>query len=94
MPLFRRVPKRGFNNANFRRSFSIVNVGDLERCFEDLQQVTPQLLVEKGLVRNLRLPVKVLGDGQLGKKLTVEAHKFSKQAADKIQAVGGQVKLV
>lgn len=94
MPLFRRIPKRGFNNFNFRTSYSIVNVGDLESRFEAGTHVTPELLCDVGLIRNQRKGVKVLGDGTLSKKLTVEAAKFSKQAAEKINAAGGEAKVV
>ena len=92
MPLFRRIPKRGFNNYNFRTTYSVVNVGDLEERFEAGAQVTPQALVEVGLVRNLKRGVKILGDGTLSKKLAVEASKFSKQAEEKIKTAGGEVK--
>ncbi len=92
MPLFRRIPKRGFNNFNFRTTYSVVNVGDLEQRFEAGAKVTPAALVEVGLVRNLKTGVKILGDGTLTKKLTVEAAKFSKQAAEKIKSAGGETK--
>jgi len=94
MPLFRRLPKRGFNNANFTTRFNIVNVGDLQECFDAGAHVTPAALFEVGLIRRKNLAVKVLGEGSLSKVLTVEAAKFSKQARDKIQAAGGQAKLV
>ncbi len=93
MPLFRRIPKRGFNNYNFRITYSVVNVGELEQRFEAGSHVTPQALVEVGLVRRLDQAVKILGDGTLTKKLTVEAGKFSKQAEEKIKAVGGEVRI-
>ncbi|MHC4233835.1 MAG: 50S ribosomal protein L15 [Planctomycetota bacterium] len=94
MPLFRRLPKRGFNNANFRTEYSVVNVADLGECFEDGTHVTPQLLVEAGLVRDLKRGIKILGDGTLSEKLVVEASRFSKQAAEKIAAAGGEIKVV
>ena len=94
MPLFRRLPKRGFSNVNFRTAFHVVNVGDLEERFEDGAHVTGEALVESRLVRDLKLGVKILGDGMLTKKLTVEAAKFSKQAAEKIRTAGGEVKVV
>ncbi len=94
MPLFRRLPKRGFNNANFQTRYHVVNVGDLEERFEADTHVTGQLLIEAGLVRDLKQGIKILGDGALSKKLTVEAAKFSKQAAEKIQAAGGEIKLL
>ncbi|MCP4251760.1 MAG: 50S ribosomal protein L15 [bacterium] len=92
MPLFRRIPKRGFNNANFRTAYSVVNVGDLDERFEDGANVTPAALVEVGLVRNLKLGVKILGDGVISKKLNVRADRFSKQAAEKIRSAGGEAR--
>jgi large subunit ribosomal protein L15 len=86
MPLVRRVPKRGFNNAIFRVEYAVVNLDQLK----DLgAEVTPELLREKGIVRG-RKPVKVLGDGELKKAIRVVAHKFSKSARAKIEAAGGR----
>lgn len=93
MPMFRRVPKRGFNNAQFAVRFTIVNVGDLEQRFEAGDHVTRQSLAEAGLIRNVRRPVKILGNGSISKKLVVDAAKFSRTAMDKIQAAGGEVKI-
>jgi len=90
MPTFRRLPKRGFNNANFTTRYSVVNVAALEERFDSDANITPQALVEAGLVRNLRLPVKVLGNGDLKKKLNVNVAKFSDSARQKIEAAGGQ----
>jgi len=89
LPLFRRLPKRGFNNNQFAQRFSIVNVSDLEIHFDAGATVDTTALIAKGLVRDERYPVKVLGDGELTKKLTVVAGKFTKQAADKIAKAGG-----
>jgi large subunit ribosomal protein L15 len=89
MPLFRRLPKRGFNNNAFRQRFNIVNVGDLEVHFDAGSTVDASALIAKGLVRDERYPVKILGDGDLSKKLTVVAGKFTQQAADKISKAGG-----
>jgi len=94
MPLFRRIPKRGFNNAQFRRVYSIVNVADLEDRFAVGDRVTRQSLSEAGLVRNARTDVKILGTGELTKKLVVEASKFSKSAMEKIVKAGGEAKVV
>lgn len=91
LPLYRRLPKRGFNNNYFAQRFSIVNVGDLERHFEAGATVDRAALISKGLVRSEEYPVKVLGDGALTKKLSVIAAKFSKQAADKIAQAGGSI---
>src|SRR4051794_18942694 len=91
LPLFRRLPKRGFNNNAFRQRFSIVNVGDLEGHFDAGATVDATALIAKGLVRDERYPVKILGDGELTKKLTVIAGKFTQQASDKIAKAGGSI---
>lgn len=91
-PLFRRLPKYGFNNAQFRTSYQVVNVSDLETRFESAGHVTPASLEEVGLIRDRDDLVKVLGDGKLTKKLTVEAHRFSASATSKIEEVGGTTK--
>ena len=88
MPLFRRIPKRGFNNKQFARRFEIVNVSALER-FEDGAQVGVEQLSEAGLVPGAQSKVKILGDGELTKRLQVAAHKFSKAAEEKIVGCGG-----
>ena len=88
MPLHRRVPKRGFHNL-FRVEYAVVNLDTLGEVFEAGSAVTPELLAERGLVRDRRAPVKVLGRGELAKKLTVHAHKFSESAVQKIIAAGG-----
>jgi large subunit ribosomal protein L15 len=93
MPLFRRLPKRGFSNYNFATRYEIVNVSQLER-FPDGQNVGIEELSQAGLIQNIKCRVKVLGDGDLTKNLQVEAHKFSKKAEQKIVASGGSVKLL
>ena len=93
MPLVRRIPKRGFTNI-FRVGFQVVNLRDLDRLVADGDTVTPELLVEKGLIRGGKKPVKVLASGELGKKLTVQAHAFSKNAQATIEAAGGSCELV
>ena len=90
MPLHRRVPKRGFHNL-FRIAYEVVNLDQLAAKFEAGETVTPELLREKGLVPGGDRPVKILARGELGKKLTVRAHKFSGKAAQKIQESGGAV---
>jgi large subunit ribosomal protein L15 len=92
MPLIRRLPKRGFTNI-FKKDYAIINVETLER-FESGQEVTPALLVSKGLLRARSDGVKVLGTGALTKALTVHAHKFSQSAAAKIEAAGGKVQVI
>jgi len=94
MPTFRRVPKRGFSNADFATTFAIVNVSDLEKKFDAGTHVTPESLREFGLVRQSNVPVKVLGNGEIKKKLKVDANKFSKSAEEKIKAAGGEVKVI
>ena len=90
MPLIRRLPKRGFNNAAFKTTYALVNLGDLEQ-FEEGAQVTEQVLREKGLVNGRFDGLKILGRGQLTKKLTVEADKFSETARQGIEKAGGSV---
>lgn len=92
MPLQRRIPKRGFTNI-FRKEYAIVNVSDLEKI-GGTDPVTPEMLVQKGLIKDLKTGVKILGMGELKSKLTVRAHKFSKSALDKIQAAGGKAEVI
>jgi len=89
MPLIRRVPKRGFTNI-FRKEYAVVN---LDRLADLEGEVTPAVLVEKGIVRK-GMQVKVLGDGEVGKALKISAHKFSKSAQEKIEAAGGQCEVL
>ncbi|MBU5278332.1 50S ribosomal protein L15 [Ligilactobacillus animalis] len=92
MPLFRRMPKRGFNNIN-RKEYAIVNLETLNK-FEDGAEVTPALMVEAGIVKNEKDGVKVLGNGELNKKLTVKANKFSASAKAAIEVAGGQAEVM
>ncbi|MGG6432927.1 50S ribosomal protein L15 [Anoxybacillus sp. D401a] len=91
-PLFRRLPKRGFTNIH-RKEYAIVNLEVLNR-FEDGTEVTPQLLLETGVVSKLKAGIKVLGNGELTKKLTVKAHKFSASAKEAIEAAGGTTEVI
>ena len=91
-PLFRRVPKLGFNNAIFRVEYQVVNICDLDERFESGGHVTAAALYEMGLIGDAGEPVKILGDGQIKKKLVVEAQRFSVKAASAIEAAGGTVK--
>lgn len=93
MPLVRRLPKRGFTN-NFRIEFQVVNLRDLERVFGDGDVVSPESLVDKGLARKGAKPVKILGSGELTKKLSVKAHRFSTAAKSSIEKVGGSCEVV
>jgi large subunit ribosomal protein L15 len=90
-PLFRRLPKRGFNNANFRLEFVAVNVGDLN-SFPAGTEVTPETLMKAGLINELKNGIKILGGGALDVPLKVHAHRFSGTAAQKIKEAGGEVK--
>jgi large subunit ribosomal protein L15 len=90
MPLVRRVPKRGFNNR-WAKTIVIVNVGSLDRCFAAGAEVTPEVLQNSSLVGHRFDQIKILGEGELTKKLTVSAHRFSQSAVEKIEQAGGQV---
>ena len=93
MPLHRRVPKRGFTNAMFRKEFSEVNIGRLE-VFEEGTIVTPDVLLKRGIVKQVRDGVKILAKGDLTKALTVHAHKFSEKAKERIAGLGGKVEVL
>ena len=92
MPLYRRLPKRGFNNK-WAKEYAEINVQDLNR-FEDGAVVDLEALVQAGLVKQVKDGVKVLGNGELDKKLTVKADKFSKSAAEKIEKAGGKAQVI
>lgn len=92
MPLQRRIPKRGFTNI-FKKEFALVNVKDLN-IFEDGTEVTPELLQANGLINKVKDGVKILGDGDLDKKLIIKAHKVTKQAQEKVVAKGGKVEVI
>ncbi|KGM45196.1 large subunit ribosomal protein L15 [Bacillus niacini] len=91
-PLFRRLPKRGFTNIS-RKEFAIVNL-DVLNQFEEGTEVTPELLIETGLVKNEKAGIKILAKGNVEKKLTVKAHKFSSTAKEAIEAVGGTTEVI
>ena len=92
MPLYRRIPKRGFNNR-FAKEYAEVNIADLNR-FEDGTVVDFDLMLQSGLVKQVKDGVKVLGNGELEKKLTVKAEKFSKSAAENIEKAGGKAEVI
>ncbi|WP_347548080.1 50S ribosomal protein L15 [Pseudalkalibacillus hwajinpoensis] len=92
LPIFKRVPKRGFTNMN-RKEFAIVNLDSLNR-FEDGTEVSPELLLETGVVSKEKAGIKILGSGKLEKKLTVKAHKFSASAKEAIEAAGGNTEVI
>ena len=93
IPMIRRIPKRGFRNDAFRVELAVVNVGDIAECFEAKASVTPQALTDAGLLKGASR-VKVLGDGELSKALTIQAHAFSKSAREKIEKAGGKVEIL
>lgn len=94
MPLYRRLPKRGFNNSEFETRYTTINIDRLN-IFEDGTEITPELLREKRVIRKIEKDgVKILGNGSLDKKLTVKASKFTKTAAEKIEAAGGKAEVI
>jgi len=92
IPLFQRLPKRGFTNIN-RKEYAIVNLDVLNR-FDEGTEVTPELLIETGIVSNEKSGIKILGNGSLEKKITVKAHKFSASAKEAIEKAGGQAEVI
>ena len=92
IPLFQRLPKRGFTNIN-RKDYAIVNLDTLNR-FEEGTEVTPELLLETGVISNAKSGIKILGNGTLDKKMTVKANKFSASAKEAIEKAGGQTEVV
>jgi large subunit ribosomal protein L15 len=93
LPLYRRLPKRGFSNARFKTEYAIINVSDLNK-FDDGAIVTPELLKDMGILKNQLSGVKILGNGKLEKKLTIKAHRFTKSAQAKIEAKGGKAEVI
>ena len=92
-PLYRRIPKRGFNNARFRTEYAVVNLSDLNK-FNDGDVVTPATLVEKGIVKKEMAGIKVLANGKLEKKVNVKANRFSSVAVTKIEELGGTTEVI
>lgn len=92
-PLYRRVPKRGFNNKRFRTEYTVINLSDLNR-FNDGDTVTPELLSELGIVKKQMAGIKVLANGNLEKKVNVKAHRFSSKAVTKIEEKGGTAEVI
>ena len=91
-PLYRRLPKRGFNNP-FRKEYAVVNIEDLN-SFAAGTEITPELLMEQGVVKNPQAGIKILGNGEIKVQLTVKANKFSQSAVEKIQAAGGKTEVI
>ena len=94
MPWARRLPKRGFSNSLFRTDYHVLNVGSLEAHFENGDDVDVTVLASKGLVRNSKMPLKILGEGELTKSLNITATKFSRSALEKIEGAGGSATAV
>jgi len=94
MPLFRRMPKRGFSHASWDKSYHVVNVGDLDAHFKDGEIVDQDALKSAGLAKGPADGVRILGEGELTRQLTVKAHHFSKSAAEKITARGGTMEVI
>ncbi len=92
MPLYRRIPKRGFTNI-WKKEWEIINIEALN-AFEDGTEVTPDLLLEAGLAKKIGDGIKILGEGALERKITVKAHKFSKSAIEKIESAGGKAQVI
>ena len=93
LPLYRRIPKRGFSNAKFKTRYAVINLGQLN-VFEDGTVVTPALLKDTGIIKNQLDGVKVLGNGKLEKKLTIQASKFSVSAEEKIKEAGSKAEVI
>lgn len=93
MQVFRRIPKRGFNNYNFRKDYTPVNVSELERLFDAGAEVSPVSIKEKGIAKDVSC-IKILGTGEITKGITVKAHAFSKSAQEKIEKAGGKIEVI
>lgn len=93
-PLYRRLPKRGFNNARFETKYATINLSDLNTYFNDGDEVTPEILKERGIIKKQLSGIKVLGNGKLEKKLTVKASRFSESAIKAIEAAGGKTEVI
>ncbi len=93
-PLFRRLPKRGFNNKQFETKYACINLSDLDKFFNEGEVVTPEILKERGIIKKELSGIKVLGNGVLTKKLTVKANRFSSSAITKIEDAGGKTEVI
>ena len=93
-PLYQKLPKRGFNNARFTKRFATINLSDLNKYFKDGDIVSPEVLKERGIIKKQLSGVKVLATGELEKKLTVQAHRFSTTAVSKIESAGGKAEVI
>ena len=93
-PIYRRIPKRGFNNKRFATKYAVINLSDLDKHFNDGDVVTPEVLKEKGILKKQLNGVKVLANGELTKKLTVKAQRFSSLSVTKIEKAGGKAEVI
>ena len=93
-PLYRRIPKRGFNNKRFETVYATINLSDLNKFFKDGDTVTPEILKERGIIKKPLAGIKVLATGALDKKLTIKAHRFSSKAVTKIEEAGGKAEVI
>ena len=93
-PLYRRLPKRGFNNKRFETKYACINLNDLNIYFNDGDVVTPEILKERGIIKKQLSGIKVLANGKLEKKLTVKANRFSTKAVSAIEAAGGKTEVI
>ncbi|MDL1965969.1 MAG: 50S ribosomal protein L15 [Candidatus Desulfofervidus auxilii] len=93
MPLYRRLPKRGFKNI-FKREYTIINIRDLVKKFKENEEITPEKLLEVGLVKKKKQPIKILAEGDISFPLQIKIHKISQQARAKIEAAGGRVEVI
>ena len=93
-PLYRRLPKRGLNNARFTTRYAIINLSDLNKFFNDGDVVSAEILKERGIIKNSLSGIKVLGNGVLEKKLTVKANRFTNSAVSKIEDAGGKAEVI
>lgn len=93
-PLYRRIPKRGFNNKNFAVRYATINLSDLNNFFNDGDVVTPEILFERKILKKELNGVKILGNGNLDKKLTIKAHRFTSAAVTKINNAGGKAEVI
>ena len=92
-PLFRRIPKRGFSNALFKKTYAVINLEDLNK-FENGVEVTPEILKNMGIIKDIKDGIKILGNGTLNKKLNIKASKFSKSAKQQIEKLGGKAEVI
>ena len=93
-PIYRRVPKRGFNNARFTTRFAVINLSDLNKLFNDGDVVSEEILKERGIIKKRLGGIKILGNGKLEKKLTIKANRFTSSAVSKIEDAGGKAEVI